>query len=238
MSTSEEQPISLLNPVPSPLNTTEIGRVVREELDRNNKYLEFSQGQIEKDRNFYKHLFTIAGSFLAFMVAVAGYFSYTSVTQMRNDMKSSVEAELTGLRAQAEATSMQARSTVNQELANVRTEVQKRIDTEFRSDNISALVAGAAKERTEKELTGIIRAETSTQVAKGIHEQGPSIKKSVEDQTRVAVNAMQPTINGIVSKELEVQVKKSVAPVEAQMKEYGNLIAIENLSALANAFGN
>jgi len=62
---------------------------------------------------------------------------------------------------------------VSQELANVRTEVQKRIDTEFQSDNITNLVATAAKERTEKELSGIIRSETSTQVAKGIQDEGP-----------------------------------------------------------------
>jgi hypothetical protein len=66
------------------------------------------------------------------------------------------------------------------ELASVRTEVQKRIDTEFRSDNISVLIAKAAKERTEKELTGIIRSEASVQVEKGIKEQGPAIQKVVE----------------------------------------------------------
>jgi flagellar basal body rod protein FlgB len=83
------------------------------------------------------------------------------------------KAEMDALRAQALETSAEARSMVSQELANVRTEVQKRIDTEFQSDNITNLVATAAKERTEKELSGIIRSETSTQVAKGIQDEGP-----------------------------------------------------------------
>lgn len=219
-------------PTPPVLDVAAIGTVVREELDRQNKYLEFAQGQIEKDRGFYKHLYTFAGAFLAFMVAVAGYFSYTSVNQMRSEMKASVDAELVALRAQAAATSSEAKATVDSELANVRVEVQKRIDTEFKSDNIAALVATAAKERTDKELNVIIRSEAATQVAKGIQEQGPVIKKHVEDQTREAVKALQPTISSIITTELQTQVSKSVAPVAAQMKAYQNL---NTLSALAKS---
>jgi hypothetical protein len=49
------------SPTPPSLDSAEIRGLVREELDRNNKYLEFAQGQIEKDRNFYKHLYQVAG---------------------------------------------------------------------------------------------------------------------------------------------------------------------------------
>jgi hypothetical protein len=115
----------------------------------------------------------------------------------------------------------------------VRTEVQKRIDTEFRSENIASLVARAAKERTEKELTGIIQSETSTQVTKAIQDQGPTIQRNVKEQTREAVKALQPTISRTITDELEAQVKQSVAPVEAQMKAYGELITTVRLAALA-----
>jgi hypothetical protein len=111
---------------------------VREELDRSNKYLEFAQGQIEKDRTFYKHLYTLVTGFLLVMVASAGFFQYTNVSQMRNDMKASVDATL----------------------ESVRTEVKSRIDTEFKTENINNLVEKAAKERTESELTRIIKSET------------------------------------------------------------------------------
>ena len=117
---------------PPALDIAAIGKVVREELDRQNKYLEFAQGQIETDRKFDKHLYTYAVGFLAFMVIVAGYFQYTSVSQMRSDMKASVDAEIdrdkaeiAALRAQALEASAEAQATVNRELANVRTEVQK-----------------------------------------------------------------------------------------------------------------
>ena len=77
-----------------PVTSEEIAKVVRDELDRTNKYLEFAQNQIEKDRAFYKHLYGFAVGFLAFMVAVAGFFQYTSVSQMRSDMRASLAAEL------------------------------------------------------------------------------------------------------------------------------------------------
>jgi hypothetical protein len=233
-----------------PLDVAAIGKVVRDELDRQNKYLEFAQGQIEKDRSFYKHLYAFAGAFLAFMVTVAGIFSYTSVTQMRTDMKASVDAELVALRAQAGATSSEAQATVKGELANVRTEVQKRIDTEFRSENIASLVANAARERTEKELSGIIRSETAVQVAKGIRDQGPVITKAVQDQTKEAVRALEPTIKATVDtavKALEPtirtsvdkatadQVKASVIPIQAQLANYADVIRRGNLATLARS---
>jgi hypothetical protein len=227
----------LQSPPNSPFDLSDVRDLVRQELDRNNSYLVFAQGQISQDRTFYKHLYTFAGAFLALLVTFAGVFQYTSVSQMRTDMKASVDAELerdkaeiAALRAQATMATTEAQSTVSKELANVRTEVQKRVDNEFRSENITALVQDVAKGKTEKELAGIIRSETSSQVAKGIQEQGPVIQKAVEDQTRQAVKAMEPTISSTVAKEMESQVQKSVAPIQNQMRSYGDLIAAERLA--------
>jgi hypothetical protein len=67
-------------------------------------------------------------------------------------------------------------------------------------------------------------------VAEGIRNEGPAIKKAVEDQTREAVKALQPTISSIIRDELRAQVSKSLAPVETEMKAYQRL---NTLSALA-----
>jgi hypothetical protein len=202
--------------------------------------LEFAQGQIVRDREFYKHLYSYAVGFIAFMILVAGYFQYSSVSQMRADMKGAVDselirdkAEIETMRAQATQASLDAQATVTRELANVRTEVQKRIDTEFRSDNISALIAKAAKERTEKELTGIIRSEASVQVEKGIKEQGPAIQKVVEDQTKQAVKELEPTIKATVDRATQNEVKTSVEPIQTQLKTYADYIRIGTIGTLA-----
>jgi hypothetical protein len=210
-----------------------IEKVVREELDRNNKYLEFAQKQIETDRGFYKHLYTYAVAFLVFMIAVAGFFSYTSVSQMRADMKASVDAELAALRAQATAASSEAKSTVGRELANVRTEVQKRIDTEFRGENIATLVAQTAKAFTERELNKIITSE----VAKGIQSQQQFISSSIDDQTKKAVQELEPRMLGIFSAELSTKLADLNAEIQKKfLDETGKLdlfVNIERFSTLA-----
>src|ERR1039458_8846127 len=89
------------------LDALEIRQLVREELDRKDRYLEFAQGQIAQDRTFYKHLYTYTGSFIALMVGVGGFFTYSNVSQMRSDMKTSVDAELVALRAQANAANLE-----------------------------------------------------------------------------------------------------------------------------------
>ena len=138
-------------PAGSPSSTTPpdfeaIQKVIREEIDRDNKYFQFAKSQIEDDRKFYSHLYRYAATFLAIIIAAAGYFQYSSVSQMRDDMKASVE----------------------EALADVRIELKNRIDKEFQSANIASLVEKAAKDRTDKALTAIIQAEVSSQVAIGI----------------------------------------------------------------------
>jgi preprotein translocase subunit SecF len=166
----------------APIDATEITKLVRDELDRYNKYLEFAQGQIDKDRSFFKHLYTLAAAFIAVLVAAAGFFSYSSVSQMRADMKASVDAELerdkreiTSLTSAGKDAVNEAKTKTTQEMENVRVEVKKEIDKEFRSDNVADLVRSSAKERTEQELEQVIRSEVSTQVANGIKDQGPEI---------------------------------------------------------------
>jgi hypothetical protein len=113
---------------------------------------------------------------------------------MRADMKSSVDAELErdkreirSLTDRGKDAITDAQTKTTHELENVRKAVEDRIDTEFRSDNIAALVAKAAKERTAEEFTTIIRAEASNQVAKGLKDQAPEIQSIIEEQTKAVV---------------------------------------------------
>jgi hypothetical protein len=228
--------------VPTPREPNEIAALIREEIDRSNKYLEFAQGQINQDRSFYKHLYTFTGAFIALLIAIAGYFQYASVTKMRSDIKSSVDseldrnrAEIAALRAQADATGVEAQATVQKELANVLTEVQARIESEFRTENITALENAAAKNRTEKELTTTIRIEAASQVSQGIQAEQPFIKSTVENQTKQAVKDLQPTISSAVNAATQAQVEQSVAPIRLQMSQYGETIRIGNQATLARA---
>src|SRR5262249_22939379 len=78
----------------SPIDEVAILDIARKEFERQNKYFEFAQQQIDKDRSFYKHLYSVCGAVLAIIVAAAAYGQYSSVSQMRADMKAAVDAEL------------------------------------------------------------------------------------------------------------------------------------------------
>ncbi len=205
-----------------PIDPAVVSRLIREEIDRNNSYLQFAQTQIEKDRIFFGSLYKIAAAFLLLLVAGAGVLQYSSIAQMRADMASSVNATI-----------VEANTKIAQELSNVRAEVAKRVDNEFRGENITSLVIKAAKERTANELQNIIRAEVSGQVAKGLEDQAPEIRQIIEGQTKDAVIALEPTIRSAVDKATQQQVHVTVEPIRAQMGSYDLLIQLGNLATLA-----
>jgi hypothetical protein len=201
------------DPPSSPIiDSSSIEKMIREELERNNTYFEFAKSQIESDRRFYAHLYKYAVAFLAFMVVVVGYFQYTSVAQMRNDMKASFETTL----------------------ENIRVEVKRKIDDEFRSENITKLVEAAATERTEKELATVIRSETSTQVANGIKSKEAEIKGLVESQTRKLVDELEPAMKEIIYQHTEKVVKESLTKMNEQMEKFTQVINIGNQTTLAS----
>ena len=85
--------MAAMDPTVNPPSLAEVRAVVKDELDRNNKYLEFAQTQIEKDRSFYKYLATVAAAVLGLILAVAAVLTASSVAQMRTDMEKSLDAE-------------------------------------------------------------------------------------------------------------------------------------------------
>jgi hypothetical protein len=156
----------MADPTP-PLDADVIKTIIRDEIDRNNKTLEFIQGQIDKDRTFYKHLYSFAAGVIAIVAALAVFVSYNSVSQMRADIKASVDAERdlrADIKASVDAERERAKAEINTELAKAHEEVQARVDKEFESKNIHALVADAAKEHTATELHGVIHSETQKAV--------------------------------------------------------------------------
>src|SRR5262245_55149174 len=103
-----QPPVNPPNP-PNPLSLAEVEAAI----DRNNNYLVFAQKQIEQDRSFFKHLLSLALG----LFGLAGLLFWNSTSQMRTEMKNSLETELKIIRAEA-------RQKLDDELKNVRSEVQ------------------------------------------------------------------------------------------------------------------
>jgi|ERR1035437_1310627 hypothetical protein len=133
------------------------------------------------------------------------------------------------MRAEIETRSEESKKKVQQEIDTAHVEVRKRVDEEFKTDQITALVRTAAKERVEGGLKGVIQAEVAT----GIKAQEPTIKLAVETETKKEVNELQPTISAIVRNETEGQINKAVDPVRDEMRSYSVTIKFTKLATLA-----
>ncbi len=149
---------------PPRLNDAFISGRIREESNRSNKWLTFIQEQGKQDREYFKHLFQWAASVIVVLTAAAEILCFQSVAQLKNEMKGMAESEmqktqavLQSMRVSAQKSTSEMQYASQHELDNVRREVQKRVTDEFKSENITAIVARAAKERTNQELSPIIQ---------------------------------------------------------------------------------
>jgi hypothetical protein len=93
---------------------------------------------------------------------------HVSVNVLRNDMKAEVS---------------KTQSQVSERLSGIDANLQRKIDQEFRSGDIANLIATAARERTEKEISEIVRAELSAQLARSLLEQPAAMQQTAEGQT-------------------------------------------------------
>src|SRR6266853_5206503 len=152
----------------SPSVTAEhVTRLIQEQSERDRKWLEFAQSQGEKDRAHFKHLFDRTYWFIAIVVAVVGVagtiLGVSSVQQIRekaeltvNTEIAKVQSELENMRSEIKTNADESKRKVQEELSSAHVEVSKRVDAEFRSENITRLVQDAAKNKTDVELAGTI----------------------------------------------------------------------------------
>jgi hypothetical protein len=223
-----------------PLTPEGITKLIQEQSERDRKWLEFAQSQGKSDREYFKHIFDRTYLFIGVLVAVVGVagtiLGVRSIQQIRDEAKltvdgevAKVQTELQRMKTEVDESAADAKRKVQQQLDSAQGEVRRRIDAEFRTEQITSLVRTVAKERTEKELNGVIR----TEVVSGIQQQAGAIQKTVESETKKAVKELEPTIATIVRRETEGQVNKAVDPVRVQMKSYGDTITFTTLATLA-----
>src|SRR5207248_2875537 len=124
-----------------PLTTQAVTKLIQDQLAVQQGYLKFTQDQIDRsvahaqrqageEIAFFERLFTktiwCIGTVLVVGVGLATFFGFQTVNQIREDARKAAETEL----------------------VNVRAEVRKRIDDEFRSEQIKKLVRDVAEDRT------------------------------------------------------------------------------------------
>jgi hypothetical protein len=223
-----------------PLSAEAVTKLIQEQGERDRKWLEFAQTQGRSDRDYFKHIFDRTYWFIAVLVAAIGIggsiLGFRSVQQIRDEAKltvdgevAKVQAELQRMKVQVDDSAVDAKRKVQEQLDSAHTEVIRRVDQEFKTDQITTLVQAVAKQKTEQELNGVIRRE----VVNGIQQQSGTIQKTVESEAKKAVKELEPTIATIVKSETEGQINKAVEPVRVQMQTYGNTINFTTLATLA-----
>jgi len=228
------EPTKQQNPTP-PFDLNAIKQLAQEHLDRERYYLSFVQDQAAKDREYFKYLFKYAVWFLGALIAAGTFFLWRSVDRIEEQAKTEVAQSVSTSKAEVTAAVERLKSLTAQELDAVRAEVRSRVANEFETEQITSLVRDVARDRSEREFQQIIRVETAAQVAKGIKDEAPSIRLTVQSETKRAVSELQPMISEIVGGEVRGQVEKSVDPIESKLKEYGDNILIGNLATLARS---
>jgi len=229
-------PVSAPAPVPASEKFFEetIRKMIQDEGKTRDKYFEFAQTQIEKDREYFKFLFKSAVGFLFVLVGFGIYFQYATA----GDMKA-------GLKAEAEAA-------IKQEVEKAHKEIISRIDAEFDNVNMAELITTAAKERAEKGIDDVVRSEITAQVEKGVLERQTDIQRTVETQAKEAVKTLEPALHATAETEVkeslkaiepalqetadkavQEQVKTAVEPVRTQISGFEDVLRMGNMIILA-----
>ncbi|WP_157235246.1 hypothetical protein [Methylosinus sp. LW4] len=216
-------------------DSASVTKAVREELDRENKYFDFAKKQIEDDRKFYNHLYKYASLFITLMVAIVSYSQFSSISQMRSDIKSSVESARTDMKISFDTARNEMKGSVELALTEVRSEIKQRLNKEFESEKIAALIYNTVKERTEKELSSIIIEETRAQVTAAIKLEDDNVKNLIEERTNKLIDDIQPIIKDEIFKRADETVKAATNEITTKIDDINQITKLSNKVLLARA---
>jgi uncharacterized protein (UPF0333 family) len=188
-----------------------VTKLIREALDQNDKYFEFAQNQIDKDREYFKFMYQVTIGFLLLVIIGGTYF----IISAANDFKNNIEIE--------------AQSTIKQAIASVHEEVADRINDEFKNGNMNATLVAAIKEHTGDEIKTTIFSE----VTKALEAQRPIVQKAIDDQAQEVVAKVEPSVRASMDSMTEEQIKSAIAPVQARMDALCDILKIGNTVILA-----
>lgn len=193
-------------PLPSPpsqaeghtLGEVEARKLIRDELDLRDKYMTFAQGQIEKDRSFYKYLYSFAAGFIALMVVVAGIFSYTSVSQMRTEMKASIEqATKTAVNQLEEQAAQNLKNVLEAANTQISTQLKQYSASLTNSQNATRTQERLATEQMRQALAQVARTRSELDDAQ---KQLAQIKSLASSNPTIPLGQIDPNLfHGVVS---------------------------------------
>jgi len=107
--------------------------------------------------------------------------------------------------------------------------IRDRAEAAFKEESIKSYVRQVAKEKTEAELSGVIKQTVGEQVAARVKAEEPQIHSTVVQETKRAVDEQKPYI----SAEVQKQSTEALAPLRSQVNAYQEILNVSTLALLA-----
>jgi hypothetical protein len=107
--------------------------------------------------------------------------------------------------------------------------IRQQAEAAFKEDSIKAYVRQVAEEKTGAELTKVIRQAVGDQVAARVKAEEPQINSTVVQETKRAVDNLNPYI----SSEVQKRTSEALAPLRAQIDSYQQVVGVSTLALLA-----
>lgn len=172
---------------------------------------EFAAGQISESRNFFEKTYKITlGAILLIAVVVIGVF-YWLVGQKYADIEATINQK------------------TDEQLAVLQQQIRKRVEDEFRTEKMKALIGNVAQEQTKSGLTDVITRAVGDQVKAAIKAETPKIQQTVIQETRKSVSELSPTIDRAVKEKAE----EAESRIQNRIAKWEDVLRAGNLAILA-----
>lgn len=173
---------------PSPLDR-ELLSFLREESAANRAAL---REDAEANRKLLRDTIRLAAFPLTAIIVVAGFFGWRSFTTLKQSIQNEAQQE------------------TQAEIAQMQTEIRKKLQAQFKTPQLRHMVQEAASAQTGKVLRPMIQQEVRNDVSRKVRAQQPTINATIVSESHKAVDALEPTIDSIVSKRVNATVDQSV----------------------------
>lgn len=115
------------------------------------------------------------------------------------------------------------------ETETLKQDIRKRIEDQFKTENMRVMIREVAVAQTKAGLSDVINRAVVETVERRVRAEEPQIHQAVVQETQKAVLAVQPSMKG----EIKQRVDELSATIEARIAQTQELLRVANLSILA-----
>jgi hypothetical protein len=200
---------------PEPARPFDEAEFLRRTFDRSLEQMERSRTYFE---DLLKRTFWAIGVVLALILAGGGILGFRTWSDIQTRMNSKLSETQAAIEKQGQ-----------QAIVDTNKEIHDRAEAAFKQENIKAFVRQVAKEKTESELGTVIKQSVGEQVAARVKAQEPQINSAVVQETKRAVEGLNPYI----SSEVQKKTNEGLTPFRNQVEAYQEILSVSTSALLA-----